>query len=579
MNAPLAPVSAATSTTTRPTLAKASTGVSGLDEILDGGLPLGRPTLVCGGAGCGKTLFSMQFLVNGALQFGEPGAFIAFEERPEDLAANVASLGFDLGDLEARGLLAVDHITIDPAEIIESGEYNLEGLFLRLGLAIDTVGAKRVVIDTLETLFGGLSNYGIIRAELKRLFDWLKERGVTAIITAERGDERLTRHGLEEYVSDCVIVLDHTVTGQISTRRMRVVKYRGSTHGTNAYPFLIGEDGLSVLPITSAGLEHKVSNERISTGIPRLDAMLDGQGYYRGSTILVSGTAGAGKSSVSAHFANAACAAGERALYFSFEESPAQIMRNMGSIGLQLKRWADEGLLQFFAARPTAFGLENHLALIHKKVKELQPSVVVFDPVSNFLDIGEGQGAHQMLIRLIDFMKGSGITTVFTSLTSGGAAIEETQTAISSLVDTWILLKILESSGERNRVLYVLKSRGMSHSNQVREFLITPKGVDLADVYIGSEGVLTGSARQAQEEREREAARQLGDQVERAQRALQARQALHREQIAKLDADFEAESAELFRSVREMQERIKRLDEARGEMARRRKADRSADHE
>lgn len=579
MNAPVAPASAATSALTRRTLPKSSTGVSGLDEILDGGLPLGRPTLVCGGAGCGKTLFSMQFLVNGALQFGEPGAFIAFEERPEDLAANVASLGFDLTDLEARGLLAVDHITIDPAEIIESGEYNLEGLFLRLGLAIDTVGAKRVVIDTLETLFGGLSNYGIIRAELKRLFDWLKERGVTAIITAERGDDRLTRHGLEEYVSDCVIVLDHTVTGMISTRRMRVVKYRGSTHGTNAYPFLIGEDGLSVLPITSAGLEHMVSDERISTGIPRLDAMLDGQGYYRGSTILISGTAGAGKSSVSAHFAHAACAAGEKALYFSFEESPAQIVRNMASIGLELERWTKAGLLHFLTARPTAFGLENHLALIHKRVKELQPSVVVFDPVSNFLDIGEGQGAHQMLIRLIDFMKGAGITTIFTSLTSGGAAIEETQTAISSLVDTWILLKILESAGERNRVLYVLKSRGMSHSNQVREFLITPAGVDLADVYVGTEGVLTGSARQAQEERERESSRQLGDQVERAKRALQARQALHREQIAKLDADFEAESAELTRSVREMQERIKRLDEARGAMALRRKADRSADHE
>lgn len=562
--------------TTHPGLRKASTGVSGLDEILDGGLPQGRPTLVCGGAGCGKTLFSMQFLVNGALQFGEPGAFIAFEERPEDLAANVASLGFDLNDLQARNLLSIDHVSIDPAEIIESGEYNLEGLFLRLGLAIDSVGAKRVVIDTLETLFGGLSNYGIIRAELKRLFDWLKERNVTAIITAEKGDGKLTRHGLEEYVSDCVIVLDHSLTGQISTRRMRVVKYRGSTHGTNAYPFLIGEDGVSVLPITSAGLEHKVSEQRVSTGIARLDTMLGGEGYYRGSTILVSGTAGAGKSSVSGHFADAACRAGERALYFAFEESPAQIVRNMRSIGLELDQWVKDGLLQVFSARPTAYGLETHLALIHKKVKELRPSVVIFDPVSNFLDIGEGHGANQMLVRLIDFMKGVGITTIFTSLTSGGAALEETETAISSLVDTWILLKIVESAGERNRVLYVLKSRGMSHSNQVREFLITPKGIDLADVYVGSEGVLTGSARQAQEEREREATRQLAGEVERAQRALQARQALHREQIAKLNADFEAESADLARSVREMQERISRLGEARGAMALRRRADEGA---
>ena len=574
MEASVAPSSSSASATTKPAgLPKASTGVSGLDEILDGGLPQGRPSLVCGGAGCGKTLFSMQFLVNGALKFDEPGAFIAFEERPEDLAANVASLGFDLEDLQARNLLAIDHVAIDPADIIESGEYNLEGLFLRLGLAIDSVGAKRVVIDTLETLFGGLTNYGVIRAELKRLFDWLKERNVTAIITAERGDGKLTRHGLEEYVSDCVIVLDHAVTDQISTRRMRVVKYRGSTHGTNAYPFLIGEEGLSVLPITSAGLEHQVSDQRISSGIGRLDTMLGGAGYYRGSTVLVSGTAGAGKSSVSGHFVDAACRAGERALYFAFEESPPQIVRNMRSIGLELDRWTKEGRLHFLAARPTAYGLETHLALIHKKVKELRPSVVVFDPVSNFLDIAEGQGAHQMLVRLIDFMKGIGITTVFTSLTSGGGALEETVTAISSLVDTWILLKVLESSGERNRVLYILKSRGMAHSNQVREFLITPKGIDLADVYVGAEGVLTGSARQAQEERERETARQLTGEVERAQRALQARQALHREQIAKLNADFEAESADLARAVRDMQDRISRSSDARGAMALRRRAD------
>ena len=554
-------------------LPKAPTGVRGLDDVLNGGLPKGRPTLICGAAGCGKTLFSMQFLVKGAIEFNEPGAFIAFEERPEDLAANVRSLGFDLDELQAKDLLSIDYIRVDPQDIIENGEYDLDGLFLRLGLAIDSVGAKRVVIDTLEMLFGGLTNYGILRSELRRLFEWLKEKGVTSIITAERGEGRLTRHGLEEYVSDCVILLDHRVTEQSSTRRLRVVKYRGSTHGTNEYPFLIDEDGISVLPITSVGLTHKVSNERVPTGVPRLDFMLGGQGYFRGSTVLVSGTAGVGKSTLSAHFVNSICSRGEKALYLSFEEAPAQILRNMKSIGIDLASHVTSGLLRFSTTRPTAHGLETHLAILHRLIRDFSPSAIVLDPISTLLDAGTVRDAQQMLVRLIDFLKELGITALLTSLTSGSAALEQTDAAVSSIVDTWLLVKAMEMNGERTRALYVLKSRGMPHSNQVREFVIGENGVQLLDVYIGPEGVLTGSARVAQEARERDRGRERELELDAKQRILKRKQALHREQIAKLEADYEAEVAELEKALLESAAHRALVLEDRTRMSRARFAD------
>ncbi len=555
-------------------LSKTSSGTAGLDDVLMGGLPTGRPTLVCGAAGCGKTLLSMQFLVRGALDHNEPGVFIAFEERTSDLYANVASLGFDLADLEARNLLSIDHFVVDPSTIIESGEYDLGGLFLRLELAIQTVGAKRVVIDTLETLFGGLSNYTIIRSELRRLFEWLKDRGVTAIITAERGDNALTRHGLEEYVSDCVILLDHRVVDQVSTRRIRVVKYRGSAHHTNEYPFLIDESGISVLPITSAGLDHAVSDEKVSSGIPRLDAMMGGDGYFRGSTVLVSGTAGTGKSSIAAHFADAVCSSGGRFLYFSFEESPSQIIRNMRSIGLDLERWVSAGLLQFVTSRPTAFGLETHLAVIHKHITVFKPAAVAIDPASNFVGAGNQAAAHGLLVRLIDFLKEQQITAMLTSLTSGADALEATTMEVSSVVDTWLLLRAVESSGERNRVLYVIKSRGMPHSNQVREFLITSSGVSLVDVYVGTEGVLTGSARLSQNGREELERRRRIERLEQAQRKLARLEALHREQKAKLDAEFADEAETLRVAINAMAEDDAQLARSRSDMASSRRADR-----
>lgn len=525
-------------------LAKAPTGIAGLDEIMGGGLPRGRPTLVCGGAGCGKTLFAMEFLVRGAIQYGEPGVFMAFEESAEELTQNVRSLGFDLDDLVAANKLAIDYVRVDRGEIEETGEYDLEGLFIRLGLAIDSVGAKRVVLDTIETLFGGLSNPSILRSELRRLFRWLKDRGVTTVITGERGDGQLTRQGLEEYVSDCVILLDHRVTEQLSTRRLRVVKYRGTHHGTNEYPFLIDESGISVLPITSLGLRHGASSDRVSSGVPKLDAMLGGDGFYRGSSILVSGTAGTGKTSLAASFADATCRRGERCLYFAFEESQQQLIRNMRSIGIDLLPWIEKGLLNFHASRPTLHGLESHLVTIHKLVSDFGPRVVVVDPLSNFTSAGSTLEVRSMLLRLIDYLKAEQITAFFTSLTSGGDSLERTETEVSSIIDTWLLLRDIELAGERNRGLFVLKSRGMAHSNQIREFRLTSQGIDLLEVYAGPEGVLTGSMRAAQEARERAAAVSRGQELERKQRELERKRKALEARIEAMRAEFEAAEEE-----------------------------------
>ena len=480
-------------------LAKTPTGISGLDEITGGGLPTGRPSLVCGAAGCGKTLLSLEFIFKGATVYGEPGVFVAFEEKAEELAMNVASLGFDLPKLQKDKLIKIDHVHIDRSEIEETGEYDLDGLFIRLGYAIDSIGAKRVVLDTIENIFSGLDNQAILRAELRRLFGWLKEKGVTAIITGERGEGSMTRHGLEEYVSDCVIVLDHRVTNQISTRLLRVVKYRGSVHGTNEYPFLIDNEGISVLPVTSLQLDHEVSSQRVSSGIPALDRMLGGKGFFRGSSILVSGTAGTGKTSIAAYFANETCVRKEKCLYFAFEESPQQIIRNMLSIGIDLKTHIDKGLLEMHSARPTAHGLEMHLVDIHKKIKKFKPKSVILDPITNLVTVGSVSEVKAMLIRLIDFLQAEQITVMFTALALNTIISEQTDEGVSSLVDAWLLVRDIESNGERNRGLYIMKSRGMKHSNQVREFVITDEGLDLVDVYLGTEGVLIGSAREAQQ--------------------------------------------------------------------------------
>jgi circadian clock protein KaiC len=476
-------------------IAKALTGIDGLDEVTSGGFPRGRPTLVIGAPGCGKTMLAAEFIVQGATRFGEPGVFMMFEETADELAANVRSLGFDLDKLIRQKKVALDHVHVERSEIEETGQYDLEGLFIRLGHAIESVGAKRVVLDTLEALFSGLSDHAVLRAELRRLFRWLKDRGMTAVITAERGAEALTRYGLEEYVADCVILLDHRVTDQVSTRRLRIVKYRGSPHGTNEYPFLIGIGGIVVLPITSLRLDHAAPTERVSTGIARLDEMLDGKGFYRASSILVSGAPGTGKSSIAARIAAAACARGERVLLFSYEESAGQLARNMRSIGIDLERWMKKGLLRIHASRPTMQGLEQHLVLMYEAVRGFAPAVVVVDPISNLTLQAEDAGLKPTLMRLIDFLKQSHVTAIFTSLIGDGIAFAETQIGVSSLMDAWLLLSNLEANGERTRALQVVKARGMPHSNMVREFVFSDRGLDLLDVYLDGGRVLTGRLR------------------------------------------------------------------------------------
>jgi len=554
-------------------LPKCPTGIQGLDEITGGGLPRGRPTLVCGGAGCGKTLFAAEFLVRGAAEFGEPGVFMSFEETDAELKKNLASLGFDLAGLVRRKKLLLDYVYIERSEIQETGEYDLEGLFVRLNHAIDSIGAKRVVLDTLEALFAGLPNEAILRAELRRLFRWLKDKGVTAVITAERGREQLTRHGLEEYVSDCVILLDHRVHDQIATRHLRVVKYRGAMHGTNEFPFLIGDDGISVLPITSLGLNHKVSNARISTGIPRLDAMLSGRGFFRGSSILLTGTPGTGKTSVAACFAQAAARRGERTLFFSFEESPNQIVRNMQSIGLHLGPLVDRGMLRFHAARPSLCGLEMHLATMFKEITAFRPKVVVVDPITSLLSAGTDAETKGMVTRLIDFLKGGEITSLFASLTHGGHLLQQSEIAMSSLMDSWLLLQDFEGNGERNRVLYVLKARGMAHSNQVREFLISDRGIDLVDAYIGPSGVLTGASRVAQAAREKADALAGQQEAARRKRELDRRRLALERQIGGLRSEHESGAEELRRIDDQMGTQMRMLTTERSELGRLRQAD------
>ncbi|MGB2868595.1 MAG: circadian clock protein KaiC [Bacteroidota bacterium] len=462
-----------------PKLLRSPTGIQGLDEITLGGLPSGRSTLVCGSAGSGKTLLATEFLVRGAMQYDEPGVFVSFEENAEDLTTNVASLGFDLQDLALRKKIILDHIEINRSEFEETGEYDLEGLFVRLGDEIDSIKAKRVVLDTIEVLFSTFSNSSILRSELQRLFRWLKDKGITAVVTAERGEGTLTRNGLEEYISDCVILLDHRIKGQLSTRRIRIIKFRGSVHGGDEYPFLVGKEGISIFPITSLELEQRVSTERISSGIPALDALLEGKGYFRGSTVLISGTAGTGKTSLAAHAAAAACQRGERCLFLAFEESKGQIIRNMRSIGIDFEPWIQSGIIQFHATRPSLYGLEMHLATIHRLINDFKPDLVIFDPVSNFTSVGDTPEVYSMLLRLIDFLKVNCVTTVLTNLVSGDRISEGSEVGISSVMDTLIILRDIEQKNDRKRVLFVLKSRGMAHSRQMRELRFSEKGIDL----------------------------------------------------------------------------------------------------
>ena len=549
-------------------LSKAKTGINGLDEISGGGLPRGRTTIVCGGPGCGKTMLGMEFLLRGAQEFNEPGVLVAFEETPQEMERNVASLGFDLKNLVDSEKLFLDFVYVEPSEIHETGDYDLEGLFIRLQHAVDSVGAKRVFLDTIEALFSGFSNEGVLRAELRRLFRWLKERNLTTVITAEKGEKTLTRHGLEEYVSDCVILLDHRVREQISTRRLRIVKYRGTSHGADEYPFLIENQGISVLPVTSLELMHKVSNERVSTGISDLDDMLEGKGFYRGSSILISGTAGSGKTTMAASFLDAACGRGERCLLVGFEESVDQVARNMSSVGLDLNQWVNKGLLAHEAWRPSQYGIEMHLLRIHKLVETVKPQHVVIDPVTNLISGSAQKEVYSMLVRLMDYLKSQKITCLFTNLTNDSAALEQTDIGISSLTDTWILCRDQELNGERNRCVYILKSRGMAHSNQVREFVMGREGIRLIPPYIGSGFVLTGTSRVAQEAKEKADALLRSQEIEQRQEALEKKRNALEAQIRVLRMDFAAEELDLQRTISQQESRESQLARDRDAMNR-----------
>ncbi len=550
---------------------KVPSGIKGLDTITGGGLPKGRPALVSGGPGCGKTLFAMEFIIRGIVDYNEPGVFVAFEEKIEDLEKNFLSMGFDLKDLIRRKKLVLDHIYIDRTEIEETGEYDLEGLFIRLGAMIDEVGAKRIAIDTLEAIFSGFCNEAILRSELRRLFLWLKDKGITAVVTGERGDRTITKYGLEEYVADCVITLDHRVTNQIATRRLRIVKYRGSLHGTDEYPFLISSDGISVLPITSMSLSHMAPKDRIGTGIPRLDAMLGGKGYYRGSSILVSGQAGTGKTSLATTFVNGACGKGEKCLFMIFEESESQLTRNMKSIGIDLEQWVKKGLLKFHAVRPTAYSLEMHLSIMIKLIDQFEPKVIVVDPISNLYPVGDDIQVRSMLMRLIDYAKSLRITGFFTNLSADEAtnayALEATQMHVSSLMDAWLILKNVEGNGERNRAFSIAKARGIAHSNQLREFVLTDNGIQLIDLYKGSEGVLFGSARMAQESREAASRVLRNEEIERRQRELDRKKRIMENEIAMLKEKFARDEDEIRILIEQDVSREKAMEQSQRKLA------------
>jgi len=460
---------------------KTPTGINGLDEVTNGGFPKGRPTLVCGSAGCGKTLFGIQFLAQGILEYGENGVFMSFEETKSDLAQNVQSLGIDIEKLVAQKKLRIDYVQIERSEIEETGEYDLEALFIRLGHAIESVGAKRVVLDTMESLFSGIDNTAVLRSEIRRLFHWLKQKGITAVITGESGGKSLTRQGLEEFVSDCVILLDFRVIDQIATRRLRIVKYRGSTHGSNEYPFLIDENGISVLPITSLKLEHKISSDIISTGLKEIDDLFSKGGFFRGSSTLLTGTAGTAKTILASYFALSSCKRKERTLYLSFEESPDQLVRNMQSVGIHLSPFVKSKVLTIHSSRPSLQGLEMHLLILNKLIEQHRPKTVIVDPISSLLSIGSISEVRDMLVRLIDMLKTRNINAFFTSLTHDSSSDEKDSTvnAISSLADIWINLENEKHNEQRIRGLRIVKSRGMGHETETQHFTIGSKGIRL----------------------------------------------------------------------------------------------------
>jgi circadian clock protein KaiC len=464
----------------RNQLLKCPTGIKGFDEITEGGLPKNGTTLVSGNAGSGKTLFGIDFLIKGATDYNEPGILMSFEETEDELYKDVASLNMDLSGLVSRKKIVLENVVLERKDIQEN-DFNLEGIFVRLEYAIDSIGAKRVVLDSLESLFAGITDIGILRLEIKRLFRWLKEKKVTAIVTGETGQNgSYTRHGLEEYISDCIILLDNRIRDEMATRRVRVIKYRGSSHGTSEYPFVIDNEGLSVIPITSAGLAQPGTDKKVSTGIPSLDKLFKSKGYTRGSTILASGTAGSGKTSFAGAFALESCKRGERCLYFSYEESSGQLIQNLLSIGIDLAPWVEKGLLKIVSLRPSFLGLELHLLNVYKLVDSFKPKAVVVDPLTSLVGEGEYREVSSMITRMIDLFKSRSITTFFTSLVSATFQSNTSgEIGVSSLIDTWIVVRVVEDNEgrKRTREVFIVKSRGSNHDSDVHKFILSDNGI------------------------------------------------------------------------------------------------------
>lgn len=551
-------------------LAKCPTGIEGLDTLTNGGLPRNRLTLICGSAGSGKTSLGIEFLVQGIIKYDEPGLFITFEEKPQEIIENAASIGFDLEDLINKKKLFIEYIPVQEEEVMQSGDYTLEALFIRFEQVITSIAVKRVTLDTLDSIFASLGNTPVLRAEIYRLFNWLKQKNITSLVTSEAGITTLSRNGLEEYISDCVISLRTNIVSEVLTRFLRVVKYRGSKHGTNEYPFLITDIGINLFPITSNYLNNIVSTEFVSTGVKELDEMMDNKGYYRGSTVLVTGTAGTGKSSLAAVFSNSICQTGERCIYFTFEEMINQILRNMSSVNLNLQQWIDKDLLKFYAYRSPTYGLETHLLTIQNVIKEFKPHAVIIDPITNFDLIGTELEIKSMMTRLIDFLKAQQITALFTSLATTIDPREQTEIGISSLIDSWLVLQNLEQAGERTRGITILKSRGIAHSNQIREFIITSNGIKLEKIYVGPNGILTGSARLDQEEQEKLHLLLQEKETLRRKKLLEHKKALLEAKIMALKSEFDADVEEIESLIMKEEIQNKRILETRSAMAKRR---------
>ena len=543
-----------------------STGVKGLDDVLGGGIPQGHAMLLVGKPGTGKSILSMEYLLHGIELHKENGVYISFEESEKQIISNAASFGWKFEEMVKKNKLAISYIDMQPEQMRTVGDYDLSALILRVKGAIKKVNARRVVIDGINNLLSTFDDERIIRSDLLRLIREIKEVNATIFITGERGHDSWSKMGFEEYLADGLMHLDNRTDGNYQTREIQVVKCRGINHYTGKSPFIINSEGMSIRPLITADFDYKVLKSRVSTGIADIDNMLGGKGLYRGSTVYITGPSGAGKTSISSSFANGACSRGERALFLAFEESSDQIIRNMKSIGLSLDKWVNEKLLYFYTARATTNSLEGHLDNIMTMVREVEPTCVVLDPISAFRPIANENETKLMLIRLNDYLRARKITTVFTALSSDGEYSEHADVQLSSIADTWIVVRIMDYKGERNNVMQLMKSRGMSHSRQMKEMYFTGNGLKLQNVYQGPEGVLTGAARIGQEKYEKLKEARNVIEIDKNRKKIERKKSLLEASIEALKHEYEEELEALHAAIEEAEEQNSKIKETRKEI-------------